>query len=123
MRREMTQKRRFVGQAHTFNPFAVPEDLNDDFNQIIDMTLRVNAPRHCQPDEVHLCRTRKHQGANLDRTHTPLEVQFGTECYTGELMRWNVRQESARIDIDGMASRRLNYRYSGLRDVVAQIRR
>jgi hypothetical protein len=32
MRRKMTQKRRLVREAHSLDPFPVPEDLNDDLN-------------------------------------------------------------------------------------------
>ena len=122
MRCKVSQKRRFVCQTHSLDLFAVLEDLNYYFDQIIDMALRIYSTRHCQSDQVHLCRTRKHQGAYLDRAHTTLEVQFRTQGYTGKLISWNMRQESARIDINGMASRRLDDRHSGLCDMVAEIR-
>ena len=56
LRREVAQEWRLVSQLVTANPIATLPDLQNYFDDVIDMALRVGAPRNRQPHQVHLGR-------------------------------------------------------------------
>ena len=64
----------------------------------------------------------KHQGANFDRTDAAFEIQLHGKRHAGKLLDRNVRQERARIEIDGVTARRLHDRHAFAGDVIAQVR-
>ena len=66
------------------------------------------------------CRA-EHQRANLDRADAAFQVQLRRQRHAGKLVQRNVRQEGARVDIDGVPAGRLHDGHAVLGDVVAQI--
>src|SRR5258708_28976789 len=121
MSREMTQKRRLIGKAHSTDVFAVLVDLQNHLNQVVNVALRVDTAWNRQTNEIHLC-CRKHKGSNFNRTDSALEVKFRGKSYTRKLIGGDVRHESARINIDGVPTRRLNDWHSSFRDLIAEVR-
>ena len=117
----MPQKWRFIGQAHAADLLAPIPDLEDDFNHVVHMALRVDAARNCQTDQVELGISAKHQRANLDRADSAFEIQFVRQRDAGELIRGDVRQKGARIEINRVAARRLHDGDAMLRDVIAEV--
>ena len=109
----MPQERRFVSQTHPLNLLAPLPHCQDHFDHVIDVALGVNAARNGQPHQVHLAPRRKHQRANLHRANSAFQIQLRSQRHAGKLLQRNVRQESARIQIDGVAARRLHDRHAG----------
>src|SRR5271166_6411017 len=119
MRGEVAQKRGFVGQAHAWNFFAVLPDFEDDFDHVVDVALGVDAAGDGEAYEIHFCGGSEHQCSDLYRADSAFEIEFVGERYRGKVIGRNVRQEGARVNVDGVASGRLHDRHSLLGDVVA----
>ena len=85
------------------------------------MALRVDAAGDGETDEVHLRGGGEHERADFDRAHAAFEVKFGGEGYAGELFLRNLGEEGARVEIDGVAARRLHDGDAFGGDVVAEI--
>ena len=121
VRGKVPQEWRLIGEPHAADFVAVAPDLEDDFNQVVNVALRVDAARNGEAHEVHLRGGGEHQRADFDGANAAFEIKFGGEGDAGELVLRNVRQEGARVEVDGVAARRLHDGHAVLCDVIAQI--
>src|SRR5438067_1456291 len=71
---EVAKKRSLVGEAHAADVFAMGPDVEDHFDNVIDVALGVDAARNREADKVHLCGRGEHQGSNFHRAHAALEI-------------------------------------------------
>src|ERR1700693_2085780 len=102
MRGKVAQKWRLVGETHAWDRLAMLPDYENDFDHIVNVALGVDATRDGQPHQIHFCGAGKHEGADLDRADSAFEIKFGGQCSAGKLVRRDVGQEGAGIEIDGM---------------------
>ena len=65
VRGEVAQERRLVGEPQAFDLHAPLPDFQNDLHHVIDVALRVDAPRNRQAHQFHLRRFSKHQTADL----------------------------------------------------------
>src|SRR5262245_26723997 len=63
----------------------------------------------------------KYQGAHLERSDAAFDAKFRRERRARKLNRRDVRQERARVYVNGMAARRLHDGYAGRGQPVPQI--
>ena len=103
------------------NLLALLPDFEDDFHHVVDVALGVDAAGNRQAHEVHLGRGSEHQGADLDRADAAFEIEFIGEGNGGKVIGRNVRQKGSRVNVDGVAARRLYDRHALLGNVVAQV--
>ena len=94
------------------------------------MALRVHAARQCEPHKVVIGRhlaagvgicAAEHDSAYLHRPNSPLQVQRAAESLAWELLRWNMRQRRACVDVHGVAAGRLDDRDAGLPDPITEV--
>src|SRR3954462_11580802 len=104
----MAEGGRLILQLQSADGVAVLPNLQNDFNDIVDVTLRVNASRDCQAHQVHLCGRPEHQRTDLYGTNAALEIKFGRKRNTGKLVELHMRKESACINVDCMSARGLH---------------
>ena len=98
---------------------ALFPDFEDDFHHEVDVALGVDAAGNGEAHQIHRRRCSEHQGSDLNRTDAAFEIEFIRERYGGEAIRRNVRQEGARVDVNGVASGRLHDRHALVGYVVA----
>ena len=111
----------FVGEAHASDRFALAINLKNHFDQIVDVALGIDAAGHGEANEIHLRGSGEHEGADFDGADPAFEVKLGGKGDAGELLDWDVRQEGASINIDGVAAGRLDDGNSAGSDVIAEI--
>ena len=112
---------RFVGQLQALDLVAVLPDFEDDFDHVVDVALGVDAARDGEADQIHLGGGAEHQGADFDGADAAFEIEFVGQGDAGKLIGRNVRQKGARVDVDGVASRRLHDGHTLLGDVIAEV--
>src|SRR4051812_15333392 len=118
---EVAQEWGFVGQVHAGDLLAVLPDFQDDLDNVVDVALGVDAAGDRQADQVHLCGRGEHECPDFYRTDSTFQIQFCRESYAGKLVRGNVREKGARVEIDGVAARRLDDGNSVACDVIAEV--
>lgn len=121
MRCEVPEERCFIGEAHAADAFALLPDFKNDLDEIIDVTLCVYAAWNREAHEVHSRSGGEDERANFDGAHATFKIKLASRCTTGEFCRRNVRQECARVEIDGMASGRLDDGHAFASDVIAEV--
>src|SRR5208337_2941146 len=103
------------------NLFALLPDVEDDFHHIVDVALGVDAAGNGQAHQVHIRGCSKHQGSDLYRADAAFEIEFVGEGNGRKMIGRNVRQEGARVNVDGVASGRLHDGHALLSNVVAEV--
>src|SRR5580704_1562152 len=63
----------------------------------------------------------KHHRADLDRPDSGMPVQLDCQRLRGKLMARDMRQHAGRVDIDGVASRRLDDRHATVGDMAPEV--
>jgi len=79
-------------------------------NHIIDVALSIDSSRYRQPNQLVLGVFSEHHRPDLHRPYAGMAVQLDRERLPGKLVPRDVRQQSSRVDIDGVATRRLDNR-------------
>ena len=112
----MAKERCLVGELEAANLGAAPPDLKDHFHHVVDVRLRINAARNREPQQILgpgmldavFVAFAEHQGADFHGADPAFDVEFGGEGDAGKLRGGNVREKGTRVDVDGMAARRLH---------------
>src|SRR5579862_332614 len=123
MRSEVAEEWGLVGEAHAGDVFSVLPDLEYDFDDIVDVTLRVNAAWDGEADKVHFCGAGEHQRADFDGADSAFQIKFAGQRDARKLIGGNVREKRASVEVDGVTARRLHDRHSLPGDVIAEISR
>jgi len=122
-RGEVGQEGSFVGKSQAANLVAALPDLQDYLDHVVDVALGVNASRNCQAHQVHGGVWAEHKRPDFDRPDAAFQIERATECHAGEARGWDVRQEGAGVEVDGVAARRLHDGHALGGDVSAKVRR
>src|SRR5579864_7766474 len=122
-RSEMTQSWRLLDQFQSAYSCTPAPHIQNYLDGIIDMALRINAAWNRQPHQIHIRVVAEHQGANFHGTDSAFDIKFASQSDTGKLRGRNVRQECASVNVDGVSTRRLHDRHTGVSDMLAEIRR
>ena len=117
----MAQEWRLVGQVHALDLVTGFPDFQNNFYHVVDMALRVDTSGNGEPHQVHFGGGAEHQRADFYRADSSLEIEFVSQSYGGKVVGIDVREEGARVYIDGVAPGRLNYGDSLRGDMVAQV--
>ena len=98
------------------------------FDHVVDVALRVGPPRDGHADEVHVGGDfppthvpAEHRVADLAGPDPPVLVDRRAEALGGELGGRDVRQQRPRVNVHGVASRRLHDRVADLGEPLRQI--
>src|SRR5215472_3881815 len=120
VRREVAQEGSLMDELVARDFVAATPNIEDDFDHIFDVALRVDAARNGETDQIHGGVFAKHKGADFDGTNAALDIEFDREGDTGKLRDRKMREESTRVDVNGVAARRLNDRHAFGGNVVAE---
>ena len=85
-----------VDQFVSGNFHAPAPDIQNDFHDIFDLALRVDAARNGEANQVHGGVFAEHQRADLHGTNAAFEIELDGERDAGKLRNRNVRQKCAR---------------------------
>ena len=105
-----------------------PRHADHGLRHVVDVRLRVDAARNGQPHQIHRCGRLgpvgvkpEHDRADLDASHPGLEVQGVDEGDPGIGGRGDVGQQRPGVDVDRVASRRLDDRHAGADQLLRQV--
>ena len=82
----MPEEWSFVAEFHPPDAVAMFPNFQNDFDNVVDVALRVDAARDCQTNQIHLGSRAKHQRADFYRTNTSFEIEFIGECNGGKVI-------------------------------------
>src|SRR5690349_17691892 len=89
-RREVSQEWWFVGNRQALDLVALAPDFEDDFDDVVNVALRVRSARDGEAHEVHLGGFAEHQRADLDGAYATFEIKLVGERDAGELLERDV---------------------------------
>ncbi len=84
-RSEMTQRRSLLDQFESTDFRAAPPNIENHFDGVVNMALRVDTPRNRQTHQIHFRVVAEHQRANFYRANSALNVKFARQRDAGEL--------------------------------------
>src|SRR5579864_2962394 len=120
---EMPQKLGFGNDFETAYLLLPLVDFENSLHQVVHVALRVNAARNRETQEFVPGLLSKHNRSDLDRPHAGMTVQFDRQSLTGKLRTGDVRKHPSGINIDGVATGRLDNRYAMVGDVPSKVGR
>jgi hypothetical protein len=129
---EGAQDRRLLDDLEPLDALAVAHQFAERFDHPVDVALRVDAARQAHPHEVVVGHDRlaggaigvaEHQRADLDRTHAALQIERASERLARQLLRRQVRQHRARVDVDRVQAGRSHDRHTERVEMLRQVRR
>ena len=97
-----------IGDVIAADLLAVTKNFEDDLDDVLDVTLRVNAAGNGEADEVHLRVFAEHERADFDGADAAFQIELVGESDAGELGRRNMWEEGAGVEINGVTAGRLN---------------
>ena len=116
----MTQERGLVNEFEATDFVATAPDIEDNFNDILNVALGIHAAGNGKANQVHGGVLAKHERADLDGADTAFEVKFHGERYARELQNRNVGKKGARVEINRVAAGRLDDRNAFTGDVISE---
>ena len=110
-RREVPQLGRLLDDAEAGQLLRPLRDRGAHLDHVVDVALRVGAARDREPDELHrrgalgaVGLASEHDRADLAAAHAAGLVERDDERLPRILERGDLRQQRARVDVDGMAA-------------------
>ena len=110
----MSQRRRLPGDTQAIDLILLAVDVLHRLGHVVDVALGVDPPRNGQPHQLQRAgsspvpRADRTSPADLHGADARLEVQRNRQRLGRELVRRDVRQHRARVDVDGVPARRLH---------------
>ena len=128
-RREVPEHRRRVDHQQPGETPAIRVEVNHRLHHVVDVALRVDAPRHREAHEFErsgylstgCVSLAEHDGANLDAADAGMEVQPAAESLARELRDRHVREERLRVEEYGMPAHRQHQRHARSFEPIAEV--